>query len=124
MFIRSTFAAGGLLVSLLCPIHLAAEASSNELYDNGGISTQIVDYGDLDLREVEGQKQLHRRVTNAAAKLCKANIRSTIPLHDFIEQKHCMSVTIRGAQLQIAAAISRAKNNDALIKTSRESSLS
>lgn len=63
-----------------------------------------VSYGDLNLTMPAGQRRLHKRVGNAAARICKDDQPAVADL----AFNACRANAVRGAAPQVAAAIDRA----------------
>jgi UrcA family protein len=108
MKIRSlSIAAASMLVSIS-----PALAQTAPILIQGDAPTATVSYADLDIGSTAGRKTLEGRVARAASRLCLDNRRA--PIGELVEQRHCFSTAMNGAELDIDRAVARSHTRLAL----------
>ena len=85
---------------------IPAHAQNEPVLIEGGLPTAVVSYADLNITSPAGRHVLENRVTRAASDLCLETYRQT--LSEFAAQRHCFSVAMAKARIDIDLAVARA----------------
>jgi UrcA family protein len=107
------------LAAALVAVPLAAQDSTTVTGERQPLYQERVSFGDLDLREGQGQRALRKRVWDAAGRVCTQaegpnyetnNVPYGLPGGGM----HCGDLTYKHARPQISAAIRAAKSGQQL----------
>jgi len=83
-----------------------AIAQNDPVVVEGGLPTASVSYADLNIASPAGRHTLEGRVERAASALCLENQR--VPIKDFMSGRHCFSLAMSKARIDIDLAAARA----------------